>query len=207
MKTDKTLEVILSLSRRGERKLTKFKMVQKLELIKGGGGSIKIGATGTVATLMTRELDSMKQPSPQTPTTRPIRTTIPVSVDCGTSSSTPRRTKPRKSSDEASSSSNHNNVNNVRTPKGHNAKSTNQLSKLGSDNVRTPKGHNTKSTPPLSMLGSDNVSLQGTPRREKRMNIVDIVDVKCGNPDRAWANPITSRLKKLGFSKLNESIG
>ncbi|VVB15980.1 unnamed protein product [Arabis nemorensis] len=159
-------------------------MVQKLELIKGGGGSIKIGATGTVATLMTRELDSMKQPSPQTPPSRPIRTTIPVSVDCGTSS-TPRRQKARKSSDEASSSNN-NNANNVRTPKGHNAKSTHQL----------------------PMLGSDNVSLQGTPRREKRMmNIVEIVDVKCGNPDRAWANPITSRLKKLGFSKLNESIG
>lgn len=202
-------------------------MVQKLEQIKGGGGSIKIGATGTVATLMTRELDSMKQTSPKTPTTRPIRTTIPVSVDCGTSSSTPRRTKPRKSSDEASSSSNVNNVrtpkshnaktthqlsmlgsDNVRTSKGHNAKSIHQLSMLGSDNVRTPKGHhNTKSTHQLPMLGSENVSLQGTPRREKRMNIVEIVDVKCGNPDRAWANPITSRLKKLGFSKLNESIG
>ncbi|CAH2069930.1 unnamed protein product [Thlaspi arvense] len=174
----------------------------KLELIRGGGGSIKIGATGTVATLMTRELDSMKQPSPQTPTSKPIRTTIPVSVDCGTSSTTPRRQKARKSSDEASSSSS----NNVRTPKGHSAKSSNQLPMVGSDNVRTPKGHNTKSTHQLPMLGSDNVSLQGTPRREKRMNIVDIVDVKCGNPDRAWANPITSRLKKLGFSKLNESI-
>ncbi|KAJ4875543.1 Uncharacterized protein Rs2_40561 [Raphanus sativus] len=179
-------------------------MAQKLELIRGGGGSIKIGATGTVATLMTRELDSMKQqPSPQTPTTKPIRTTIPVSVDCGTSSSTPRRPKARKSSDEASSS-------NVRTPKGHHiTKSTHQLPNVvGSDNVRTPKGHNAKkSTHQLPMLGSDNVSLQGTPRREKRMNIVDIVDVKCGNPDRAWANPITSRLRKLGFSKLNESIG
>ncbi|CAF2327148.1 unnamed protein product [Brassica rapa subsp. narinosa] len=204
-------------------------MAQKLELIRGGGGSIKIGATGTVATLMTRELDSMKQPSPQTPTTRPVRTTIPVSVDCGTSSSTPRRPKARKSSDEASSSNvrtpkGHNArgthqlpnfaSDNARTPKGHNAKSTHQLPMLGSDNLpnvasdnaRTPKGHNAKSTHQLPMLGSDNVSLQGTPKREKRMNIVDIVDVKCGNPDRAWANPITSRLKKLGFSKLNESI-
>ncbi|CAN8248277.1 unnamed protein product [Cochlearia groenlandica] len=163
-------------------------MVQKLELIRGGGGSIKIGATGTVATLMTRELDSMKQPSPQTPTSRPIRTTIPVSLDCGTSSSsTPRRSKPRKSSEEATSSSSSNNNNN-------------------GTNVRTPKSHNAKSTHQLPMLGSDNVSLQATPRREKRMNIVEIVDVKCGNPDRAWANPITSRLKKLGFSKLNESI-
>lgn len=182
-------------------------MAQKLELIRGGGGSIKIGATGTVATLMTRELDSMKQPSPQTPTTttRPVRTTIPVSVDCGISSSTPRRQKARRSSsDEASSSSS----NNVRTPKGHhNAKSSHQLPVVGSDNVRTPKGgHNAKSTHQVPMLGSDNVSLQETPRREKRMNIVDIVDVKCGNPDRAWANPITSRLKKLGFSKLSESI-
>ncbi|CDY17278.1 BnaA10g09120D [Brassica napus] len=94
----------------------------------------------------------------------------------------------------------------LRTPKGHNAKGTHQLPNVASDNARTPKGHNAKSTHQLPMLGSDNVSLQGTPKREKRMNIVDIVDVKCGNPDRAWANPITSRLKKLGFSKLNESI-
>ncbi|KAK3011611.1 hypothetical protein RJ639_011679 [Escallonia herrerae] len=42
--------------------------------------------------------------------------------------------------------------------------------------------------------------------RKKGSYMVEIVDVKCGNPDRAWASPIANRLKKLGFSKLSESI-
>ena len=60
------------------------------------------------------------------------------------------------------------------------------------------------------MLGSDNIALDRTPRRQKSdkkvSNLVEVVDIKCGNPDRAWASPITNRLKKLGFSKLSESI-
>ncbi|KAL9256706.1 hypothetical protein AKJ16_DCAP00895 [Drosera capensis] len=35
------------------------KMVQKLEAIKGGGGSIKVGTVGTISSLMMRELDSV----------------------------------------------------------------------------------------------------------------------------------------------------
>jgi hypothetical protein len=62
----------------------------------------------------------------------------------------------------------------------------------------------------MPMLGSDNSTLDRTPSREKSdkkaTHIVEIVDIKCGNPDRAWANPITNKLKKLGFSKLSESI-
>lgn len=60
------------------------------------------------------------------------------------------------------------------------------------------------------MLGSDSIALDRTPIREKTekkgTNIVEIVDIKCGNQDRVWANPITNRLKKMGFSKLSESI-
>lgn len=63
------------------------------------------------------------------------------------------------------------------------------------------------------MLGSDNIALERTPTREKTdkklpINIVEVVDIKCGNSDtnRAWTSPITSRLRKLGFSKLSESI-
>lgn len=33
-------------------------MVQTLETIRGGGGSIKVGTTGTISALMSRELDS-----------------------------------------------------------------------------------------------------------------------------------------------------
>ena len=41
---------------------------------------------------------------------------------------------------------------------------------------------------------------------KKGSNIVESVDIKCGNQDRAWASPITNCLKKLGFLKLSESI-
>lgn len=39
-------------------------MVQTLEEIKGGGGSIKIGTTGTISALMSRELHRLKDASP-----------------------------------------------------------------------------------------------------------------------------------------------
>ncbi|KAJ4726107.1 DNA replication regulator sld2 like [Melia azedarach] len=158
-------------------------MVQKLEAIKGGGGSIKIGTTGTISSLMTRELESVKS-APQTPRTPP------VSVACGATSV--KRLQPRKSSDEASTSSSNNNINR-RSP----------------EIARKTKSYN-KSTYQIPMLGSDNVVLDRTPIRQKSdkkgPNIVEIVDIKCGHPERAWANPITNKLKKLGFSKLSESI-
>ena len=62
------------------------------------------------------------------------------------------------------------------------------------------------------MLGSDSIAPDRTLSRKKTekkgSNIVEIVDIKCGNQDRAWASPIsiTNHLKKLGFSKLSESI-
>ncbi|PWA74454.1 hypothetical protein CTI12_AA252480 [Artemisia annua] len=39
-------------------------MVPTLEDIKGGGGSIKIGTTGTISALMSRELHTVKDASP-----------------------------------------------------------------------------------------------------------------------------------------------
>ena len=61
------------------------------------------------------------------------------------------------------------------------------------------------------MLDFDNISLDGsTTRREKPDKrgsyMFEVVDIKCSTPDRTWASPITNRLKKLGFSKLSESI-
>lgn len=158
-------------------------MVHTLETIKGGGGSIKVGTTGTIGSLMTRELESIK-PAPQTPQTPP------VSVACGATSA--KRLQPRKSLDEASTSSSSNNT----TCRSHVF-------------VRKTKSY-AKSTHRVPMLGSDNKIPDRTPNREKTnkkgRNIVEIVDVRCGQPDRAWANPITNKLKKLGFSKLSESI-
>ena len=165
-------------------------MVQKLEAIKGGGGSIKVGTTGTISSLMTRELDSIKS-APQTPVSfRHKPQTIPVSVACG--SATPKRLQLRKSLDGASTSG-----------------SSNRMSYKSPQTAPKTKSFR-KNIHQIPMLGSDNIALDRTPSRQKSdkkvSNIVEVVDIKCGNPDRAWASPITNRLKKLGFSKLSESI-
>ncbi|EXB50270.1 hypothetical protein L484_017807 [Morus notabilis] len=171
-------------------------MVQSLEAIKGGGGSIRVGTTGTISSLMTRELESMKassqKPSPSSSRNKPQA--VPY---VGASPSTPRRLlQPRKTSDEASSSS---------------SRTSNHANP---DFARKTKGY-PKNTHRIPMLGSDNIALDRTPSREKTdkkgpINIVEVVDIKCGNSDnnnnRAWTSPITSRLRKLGFSKLSESI-
>ncbi|KAJ6753593.1 hypothetical protein OIU79_026428 [Salix purpurea] len=158
-------------------------MVQKLEAIKGGGGSIRVGTTGTIGALMTREMESIK-PSTQASASASGQgkpRTIPVSVPC--SATTPRKLQPRKSLDEASSSG-------CRSGIGHRSPET----------PRKVKSFN-KSTHRMPMLGSESSTLDRTPSREKpdkkAIHIVEIVDIKCGNPERAWANPITSKLKKL----------
>ncbi|GLT72634.1 hypothetical protein SLA2020_445490 [Shorea laevis] len=165
----------------------KINMVQTLEAIKGGGGSIRVGATGTISSLMTRELDSIKS-SPQMPVSfRGKHGAVPVSDPCGAAA--PKRVQPRKSSDEASSSS--------------------CIDHRSPEITRKTKNY-TRNTHRIPMLGSDSIALDRTPIREKTekkgTNIVEIVDIKCGNQDRVWANPITNRLKKMGFSKLSESI-
>lgn len=139
-------------------------MVQTLEAIRGGGGSIKVGTTGKISALMSREIDSMK-----------------------TTSKHP--SLPRTSLDEASSSS------------------TIDVKSHKCPEITKKIKHHGGRTHQIPMLTADNISLQGTPIRQKPVrNGVEIVDIKCGNPDKAWSNPITNRLKKLGFSKLSDSI-
>ncbi|KAL4313524.1 hypothetical protein GQ457_01G005840 [Hibiscus cannabinus] len=166
-------------------------MAQKLEAIKGGGGSIKVGTKGTISSLITRELDSVK-PTPQTPVSfRHESQTTPVSVVSG--SWTPKGLKLRKSLDGASTSGNGNNKS-YKNPK------TSQKTKSLSKNPHQ-----------IPMLGFDNIALDRTPSRQKSdkkvSNIVEVVDIKCGkHPDRARSSPVTNRLKKLGFSKLSQSF-
>ncbi|KAK3199594.1 hypothetical protein Dsin_023009 [Dipteronia sinensis] len=155
-------------------------MVQTLEAIKGGGGSIRVGTTGTIGALMTRELESVKS-APNTPR-----------ASVAGAATTAKRLQQRKSLDEASTS----------------GSTSNNINRGNPETARKTKGH-TKSTHTIPMLGSDNIALDRTPSRQKTdrkgTNIVEIVDIKCRNPDRAWSKPITSKLKKLGFSKLSES--
>ncbi|XP_057725016.1 uncharacterized protein LOC130940794 [Arachis stenosperma] len=168
-------------------------MPQNLEGIKGGGGSIKLGTTGTIGSLMTRELNQISStPHKQVPS-RTKHRTLPVSVAC--SSATPKRLQPRKSSDEASSSGG--------------SKSTNTNHRFPSKAVQKTKSSG-RSTHRIPILGYDNFPVDRSPAREKNdkkiPNIVEVVDIRCGNADKAWATPLASRLKKLGFSKLSESI-
>ncbi|KAB1200069.1 hypothetical protein CJ030_MR0G008544 [Morella rubra] len=161
-------------------------MVQTLEAIKGGGGSIRVGTTGTISSLMTRELDSINSAAQMPVSSRTKPQAVPVAITCG--ATTPKILQPRKSSDAASSS---------------------YIDQTIPEITRKTK-RETRKTHRIPMLSSDNRALDRTPSREKidkkGSSIVDIVDIKCGNQDRAWASPITNRLKKLGFSKLSESI-
>ncbi|WCJ26967.1 hypothetical protein M5689_008744 [Euphorbia peplus] len=160
-------------------------MVQKLEEIKGGGGSIRVGTTGTISALMTRELESIKTSSQASDKHKPAALPVP------SSSTTPKRLHPqtRKPLDEASSSSN-------------SSRNINSMSPQTSGKAKSCS----KGSHRIPMLRSENVTLDRTPSREKTnkkgANIVEVVDIKCGYPDKAWS----SKLKKFGFSKLSENI-
>ncbi|KAL7130991.1 hypothetical protein ABFS83_13G169200 [Erythranthe nasuta] len=152
-------------------------MVQTLEAIRGGGGSVKIGTTGTISALMTREIEYSASKVP------------PLCTPAPTNDVTPRKPKPRTSSDEASSSSTTTTASTVK----------NEAKKTKHQSVRTHQ---------IPMLAADNISLDGTPVRQKPVKkgpagVVEIVDIKCGSSDKNWVNPIANRLKKLGFSKLS----
>ncbi|KAL8205516.1 hypothetical protein R6Q57_009067 [Mikania cordata] len=152
-------------------------MVQTLEAIKGGGGSIKVGTTGTINALMTRELRSVKVASSES------------AMD-----TTP---KARVQTNEASTSSSSNNT----------------LSEKHTGIDQSTKRHHARQDSRNPFLRSESVQVDGNGTNDKRKNdkkgscIVEIVDVKCGVPDKMWVNPITNRLKKLAFSKLSEANG
>uniref|UniRef100_A0A0V0HZD0 Putative ovule protein n=1 Tax=Solanum chacoense TaxID=4108 RepID=A0A0V0HZD0_SOLCH len=164
-------------------------MAQTLEATKVGGGSIKVGTTGKVSALMSRELHS-KKPSFQAPTSSRNKTPTVCGFIAGSATS-PKRMKPRTPSDEASSSG---------TTSKHNNKSPESLRKTK---------HNSRKTHQIPILESENISVDGTPISKKPDRkgpyMVEIVDVKCRSMDRTWATPIKNSLKKLRFTKLSDS--
>ncbi|KAK4355261.1 hypothetical protein RND71_024232 [Anisodus tanguticus] len=148
--------------------------------MKGGGGSIKVGTTGTIGALMSRELDSTTSVSHR------YRSPTVCSFATG-DATTPKRVKPRTSMDKASS------------------RWASEDNKNSPEIVRKAKHYNCK-TPQIPILESENISVDGTPIRQKKgPTLVEIVDIKCGNAEKTWAAPMKNRLKKLGFSKLSES--
>ncbi|XP_016433604.1 uncharacterized protein LOC107760098 [Nicotiana tabacum] len=164
-------------------------MAQTLEAIKIGGGSVKVGTTGKVSALMSRELDS-KKPDSQTPTSSKNKSPSVCGFIPGSATS-PKRMKPRTSGDEASSSG---------TSKHNSSKSP--------EFVRKTK-HYSRKTHQVPILVSENTSVDGTPISQKTDRkgpyMVEIVDIKCRSMDRTWTNPIKNSLKKLGFTKLSEN--
>lgn len=165
-------------------------MVQNLEAIKGSGRSIKVGTTGTISALMTRELESIKSASQASLSHQDKPKTDPVSVPC--SVTTPRGLRAKKSLGEASTSA------------------SSSSNKHGSpETAQKMKSYN-RSAHRMPMLRSENLTLERNISRDKTRkkgtNIVEVVDIKCGQPDKTWTSPITSKLKKLGFSKLSETI-
>ncbi|KAI3971988.1 hypothetical protein MKX01_030189 [Papaver californicum] len=157
-------------------------MVSKPELIKGAAGSIRVGTTGTISSLITKEMDNRNSKTSNDPT---------FSLPSG---STPRTSlQRRRTTNEASSSSS-------------SSTSTSNISQRSSTSSARQSTHN------LPMLGSEDIPLERTPYRatssnKKGPNIVEVVDIKCGKSEKSWSTPISSRLKKLGFSKLSVSIG
>ena len=153
------------------------------ELVHGEGSAIKVGTTGTIGSLMTRELDAIKVEPQATATPRLRRQGCPVSVSCG---ATPRKVVLRKSSSDVSSSSNGNR--------------TDRVSAEEACKSRRASRRNTFNSP---MLRSDCALVDRSPNTGKTkkgsVHGVEVVDVKCGNL-------MSSRLRKLGFSRLSETF-
>lgn len=169
------------------------------ELVHGEGGTVKVGTTGTIGSLMTRELDSTKVAAPQAAAATaagapPLRRQgCPVSVPCG--ATTPRKLMLRKSSSDVSSSS-----------------SSNRTGRVGTEEACKPRRAsrtNTFDSPMLRPDGGALVDRAPSAGRAKKKGTsvgvhgggVQVVDVKCGNP-----MSMSSRLRKLGFSKLSQTF-
>ncbi|XP_023523864.1 uncharacterized protein LOC111787980 [Cucurbita pepo subsp. pepo] len=167
-------------------------MVLKPQSTKGGGGSIKVGATGTISSLMTRELETMRA-GPQKLVTSKNKSSSATSAS-SSAASIPKRLQQTKSFDEVNNGRRYNTVNSRSFGNSHN----------------TTKAGGSRDVHRIPMLGSDTHANENGYRdkpERKGLRAVAIVDVKCNNPDKAWASrPLSSRLRKLGFSKLSETF-
>lgn len=164
--------------------------VPTLETIQGGGGSMKVGTTGTISSLVSKELDGVKS-SPQT-AEGPIRKKPPPSI-CSfvvgaatspTKRMIPKTPQPSSSSNEAISGEDHDSPEVTRKTKNY-----------------------TRNTHEIPILESESCSVDETPIRQKSVRkgsrIAEIVDIKCGSCEKRWASPVKNPLKKFSFSKLS----
>ncbi|KAG8099847.1 hypothetical protein GUJ93_ZPchr0013g37718 [Zizania palustris] len=172
------------------------------ELANGEAGAVKVGTTGTIGSLMTRELEAVRgtPPPPQvgavkttTTATRLRRQSSPVSVPCGAS---PRKIiSLRKSSSNVSSASGGGRTDRV------------SAEEEAACNCKPRRSSQRSTNPSSPMLRSDGVLVDRSVKAKKKAAAacrlggggVQVVDVRCGNP-------MSSRLRRLGFSKLSETF-
>ncbi|XP_065025067.1 uncharacterized protein LOC135649978 [Musa acuminata AAA Group] len=148
-----------------------------------GEGSLEVGTTGTIGSLMTRELESMKRSEQASSSARRRQQTGPVFVPCGAA---PGKASRRRNQADGCGSSG---------------------SSIGQDHCADAqkRRHSTrKNGHRVPILGSGDSPMarnSGTDKVEKKGHgyTVEVVDLKC-------SNPMSNRLKKLSFSKLSESI-
>ncbi|KAK2978777.1 hypothetical protein RJ640_011303 [Escallonia rubra] len=159
-------------------------MTRMPENVKDDQGSISIGATGKVSTLMMQELDSIKRKSQSSVPCKRETATVTVSISCGSSM---KRIHSRKAPSNCASSS-----------------SSTGKRRPGTGSIPRKVRNSRKTAQLIPMLDSEDISIERTPisgKNEKKLpKVVEIVDLKCGNHDREWSSPISNRLKKLSFS-------
>jgi hypothetical protein len=156
-------------------------------LVHGEGGTVKVGTTGAIGSLMTRELGAIKVTPQAAATPRLRRQGCPVSVPCGAS---PRKAVLRKSSTVVTSNSSNNNNGRTDRVSAEEACKTRRISRRHTFN--SPILHSD------GMLADRSPSLEKAKEQRNKCG-VQVVDVKC-------SNPMSSRLRKLGFSKLSETF-
>ncbi|KAL0911328.1 hypothetical protein M5K25_019461 [Dendrobium thyrsiflorum] len=156
-------------------------MTQLSEIPEGSGDSIKIGTVGTIGSLMSQELNSMSTTQVASSYQKKILAT-PLSVPCADASKT---TQPNKIlANEASSSNKH---------KAHHLSTSQKpMQKPLKNGQRAP-------IPTNEEVQTDKKTRRNKNSKKGHTYIVEVVDIKCNNP-------MSSRLKKLGFTKLSETI-
>uniref|UniRef100_A0A1D1Z2W2 Uncharacterized protein n=1 Tax=Anthurium amnicola TaxID=1678845 RepID=A0A1D1Z2W2_9ARAE len=162
-------------------------MAQMVDVANSNGGTIKVGTTGTIGSLMTRELESIKDTPSVSEGSRKKTQTGPVSVPCGAA---PKKIQPRRNSPNESGS--------------YSGSGNGNINRRKVEDVQKPRNTTQRNGHKVPMLSSGNIIIDKNASRNKpgkkgSSYIVEIVDLKCGNP-------MSSRLKKLGFSKLSESV-
>ncbi|ERN19563.1 hypothetical protein AMTR_s00062p00091110 [Amborella trichopoda] len=192
-------------------------MVQNIEVSDSNNGcSIRVGTTGTIGSLMIKELESMKISNPQQ-TSMPNRRrspTNPVSVLCGGVGYKQQPLKPGTSTGSSQRSPANKtpqkpNRKTQKFPK-NNPKAEHHIPMLSSDAATDSQCYRKKSNKKTlaSSSTSDSASSYGASCSSSGSFIVEVVDLKCSSssPDKIWAAPITSRLRKLSFSRLSNTV-